>query len=176
MPEVYALRPGILATGFKLMYGQAGAHPGIFRYLAAEGGRVVHLIRRNLLDIVLSRHVAAARELYHAREGDRVAPARIRLETSDLIPALRREERERERARERLARSGLGSLEVVYEDLTRDAGRFVEVLRFLGLAPGEARLRSTLKKLNALPHREVIENYEEVARALESSAFGGFLS
>ena len=46
---------------------------------------IIHLIRRNALDVVLSKEAGAAREgRLHARDGEDVEAVRLNLDTGDL--------------------------------------------------------------------------------------------
>ena len=59
--EVYCRRPGVAVTGFKLMYNQASTELGVLAYLSVHNVSIVHLIRGNYLDAVLSEETSAAR-------------------------------------------------------------------------------------------------------------------
>jgi LPS sulfotransferase NodH len=163
------------AVGFKLMYEQERAYPGILRYLAAQGGSILHLVRCNVLDVLISRETAAARGLYHARDAHRLTPCRIRLDASSLVDRLTEQVSGVERARSRYRTLGLPLLEVCYEELCSRRADFSHVLSFLGVDPDAGSLSSTLKKMNPRSHRESIENYEEVREALGGTAFECFL-
>jgi len=175
LDELYAPRQAIQSIGFKLMYGQAGAFPDLCEYFVANDVRIIHLIRRNLLDIVVSKALAEARDAYHARVGDDLLEARIHLDTSDLLHRLRWEQREVQRATERFAALSLPYMEVLYEHLAADDSQFGRLLEFLGVKPGRQRLRSSLRRMNTATHRQVIVNYDSVRRCLHGTEFAEFL-
>jgi LPS sulfotransferase NodH len=175
LDRLYAVRPGLAAVGFKLMYGQAGDHPRILDYLAEHRGLVVHLRRRNLLDVVISRELAAARDLYHARQSDAVPPARLRLEPLALLQELDDLEREGVGVTRRCRHLGLDTLEVAYEELRADTRRFADLLEFLGVDTDTTGLRSTLKRLNTRSHHEAVENYRQVKQVLAGTRFAAYL-
>jgi LPS sulfotransferase NodH len=175
LDEVFAPRDGVRAAGFKLMYGQAGAHDHLGGYLVSRRVRVVHLIRRNLLDIIVSKEVAAARDVYHARVGDEVPPVRVRVDASTLLDRLRWQEREAERARKRITKLELEYMEIGYEELRTDHARFDGLLEFLGVEPCAARLSSSLRPVNDARHEEVVEDYAQVKQALKGSRFANLL-
>ncbi len=175
LDDVLAPRAGIAALGFKLMYGQLGAHPDLWEYLSSRRAVFLHLIRKNLLDIVLSRATAAARDVHHARAGLVPPPIRVQLDTARLVRELERLEREREQARERLSRSGLFCAEVFYEELCATPSAFERLFEFLGAGPGRPEPSSSLRKLNTAPQEELIENYDGVRRALADTRFAGLL-
>ncbi len=168
-------RPGVDAVGFKLMYSQLTsiAKP-LMPAVWLKRVRIIHLIRRNALDVVLSKEAGAARQgVLHAREGQPVEPVRLRLRTDDLMKRLTAHERAIAGARVRFKRVGLPYREVVYEDLVADERGFASLFEFIGVEP--APVSSSLQKLNPTVHEELIENYGEVRAALEGTEFAGQL-
>ena len=75
---------GIDAVGFKLMYSQlTRISKPLMPALWLKRARIIHLMRRNALDVVLSKEAGEARQgVLHAREGQEVeAVASARTET-----------------------------------------------------------------------------------------------
>jgi LPS sulfotransferase NodH len=169
-------RPGVDAIGFKLMYSQLTriAKP-LTPALWLKRVRIIHLMRRNALDVVLSRDAGEARRgVLHAREGQSVEAVRVRLRTDDLLKRLTAHERQIEGARVRFKRVGIPYTEVIYEDLVADEKQgFDDLFRFLNVEP--APVSSSLQKINPTSHEELIENYGEVREALEGTKFAGQL-
>jgi LPS sulfotransferase NodH len=168
-------RPGIDAIGFKLMYSQLTriSRP-LMPALWLKRVRIIHLVRQNALDVVLSKEAGAARQgRLHARDGEAVETVRLRLETDDLLRRMTLHERAIAGARVRFKRVGLPYAEVVYEDLARDETGFARLFEFLGVEP--APVTSALQKLNPTAHEELIENYGEVREALADTEFAGHL-
>lgn len=169
--HVYAEQPGIDAAGFKLMYSQLRVSRPLLAFLVLKRVRVIHLIRRNVLDVVLSKEAGRARQgVLHARSGQAVETVRVHVRTDDLLERMTAHEHEVEDARARFRRLSLPYEEAVYEDLVRDeAGGFSSLFRFLGV---EAQtVSSSLQKVNPTAHEELIENYGEVREALEGTRF-----
>jgi hypothetical protein len=132
--------------------------------------RIIHLIRRNALDVVLSKEAGAARGgKLHARAGDDVERVRVRLQTDDLLRRMTLHERAIEGARVRFKRVGLPYREVIYEDLAGDESGFTSLFEFLGVEP--APVSSSLQKVNPTVHEELIENYGEVRDALDGTKY-----
>jgi LPS sulfotransferase NodH len=132
--------------------------------------RIIHLMRQNALDVVLSREAGAARGgRLHAREGNDVEQVRLRLDTDNLLRRMTLHERAIAGARVRFKRVGLAYREVVYEDLAADESGFDSLFEFLGVEP--APVSSSLQKLNPTAHEELIENYGEVREALQGTEF-----
>ena len=169
-------RPGVDAVGFKLMYSQliSIAKP-LMPALWLKRVRIIHLMRRNALDVVLSKKAGQARRgVLHAREGQPVEAVRVKLSTEDLLERMTAHERQIEGARVRFKRVGIPYQEVVYEDLVADEkGGFASLFEFLGVEP--APVSSSLQKINPTVHEELIENYGEVRAALEGTKFAGQL-
>ena len=169
--EAFHERPGVDAVGFKLMYSQLSriSRP-LMPALWLKRVRIIHLIRRNALDVVLSKEAGAARGgTLHARDGNDVEQVRLNLDTQSLLRRMTLHERGIAGARVRFRKVGLPYTEVVYEDLAADESGFAHLFEFLGVEP--APVESSLKKLNPTSHEELIENYGEVREALQGTEF-----
>jgi len=163
-------RHGMAVAGFKLMYSQAKRFPSVLHYLVAHRIPVVHLVRHNLFNAHLSCVRIRQTGIAHSRNG--ADAARVWLDTPRLLRGLRWR-----RAKVDIMRNlfrhvlHLPYLEVTYEDLASNRERFAEVLRFIGLPDPELPLNSSLRKLNASSHRDVIVNFGAVKRALAGTPF-----
>ena len=136
--------------------------------------RIIHLIRRNALDVVLSKEAGTARRgVLHAREGEEVERVRVRLEPERLLRGMTLHERAIAGARVRFKRVGLPYTEVVYEDLAADQSGFDALFEFLEVEP--APVSSSLQKVNPTEHEQLIENYGEVREALKGTEFAPLL-
>jgi LPS sulfotransferase NodH len=170
--RAFAARPGIDAVGFKLMYSQLTriAKP-LMPALWLRRARIVHLLRRNALDVVLSKKAGEARQgVLHARSGDGVQPVRLQLDTDELLERMVAHERQIEGARVRFKHVGVPYQEVFYEDLVANEKEgFDSLFRSLGVEP--APVSSSLQKVNPTAHEELIENYAEVRDALEGTRY-----
>jgi hypothetical protein len=153
------------------MYRQVHAHPEVLGYFVFKRVTMLHLIRRNFLDVVISHEAVGARGIYYAWGGKQVQPVAIRLDPSTVVQRLTLQEHHVRKARRIFSRLGLPYLEVFYEDLVSGTSLFARMVNFLGIESGQHTLASSLRKLNQLPHQEIIENYAEVRRALEGTRF-----
>jgi len=164
------------AVGFKLMYAQLGQYPEILIYLMRRRIRVVHLVRRNHLDVMLSYAVKARLGRAHLLSGES-APDHIgvELDTENLIRQLEWLQKKQSMARKLLNWCGLPHLEVAYEDLLRDQAQFGLIWDFLSIKPGEETRKSTLVKIRQGGQRDVISNYDAVKEVLVNSKFAGLL-
>lgn len=172
--EVYRKRPGTQATGFKLMYNQADTEIGLLAYLCVRGVRVVHLIRRNHLDAILSEETALVRGVAHAESGAKIDDLRIELDTLTLVHRLERRHVEVQGASDFLASENVPYREVHYEDLVASPTALEPIQDFLGVN-GRMTLTSNLSKLNSTSHRQLIRNYDAVQETLTGTQFADLL-
>ena len=163
-------------VGFKLMYAQLGLFPEILAYLLRHRVCVVHLVRRNHLDVLLSFAVKAKLGKAHLLSGQSAPDnLQVKLESNTLIKSLERLEKMQNLARWLLKWTRLQSIETAYEDLLRGQDNFQRIWDFLSITPAEHSPQSTLVKIRKGGHREVIINYDEVKERLAHSKFAGLL-
>jgi LPS sulfotransferase NodH len=164
--------PGVQAVGFKLMYDQTRDHPGLLSLLVLHRARFIHLVRRDLLGGILSFDRAEQRGRWHYHEGDAIPSARVRADTSDLLRRLDEREGEIQRFRRRLRRLPSRVLEVAYEDLSeRHDDVLQRLLQFLGVAPAQIDLTSTLVRSAPESSVKALENLDDVRATLEGTRF-----
>lgn len=173
LDDLYGYRPETSAVGFKLMYGQLWKNPWLWAYLIARRVRVIHLVRDNLLDVVVSKETAEARKSYHAFHGQAVTTPPVTLDPVTLLATLEQLSFRVRTARRLLAALPVSTREVCYERLVGSPELFDELFRFIGVAP--ARQEGRFQKLNTSAKRELISNYQEIESALQSTPFAGFL-
>jgi len=172
--EVFRKRPGKQAVGFKLMYNQAASELGALAYLCVRNVPVIHLIRRNYLDAILSEEAALVRGVAHAETGAEVDDLRIELDTLTLQTRLEQRESEIQQTSDFLAAENVPCREVHYEDLLAGPSALEPIQGFLGVGERE-ELTSNLTKLNPTSHRQLIRNYDAVQEALTGTRFAGLL-
>jgi hypothetical protein len=167
-------KPGIV--GFKLMYAQLGSYPEILAYLIRYRIRVVHLVRQNHLDVLISYAVKAQLGKAHLLSGQS-APDEVRvdLDPNSLVRQIARLRKKQNLARKLLTWCKLPQMEIAYEDLLRDQANFGQILNFLSIDPQEQKTQSTVVKIRRGGHRDVIKNYEEVKHVLAGSKFAAML-
>jgi LPS sulfotransferase NodH len=184
LDRLYARPGGFQAIGFRLLYGHLKTTwrtplpvaSWLLPYAALRRVRILHLVRRNKLELIVSKQVGNARRLLHARRDDDVPPARVHLDVGSLRGML-----DRELSRERFARMLLHAtsapfLEVSYEDLLADTqAEFRRVVEFLEVMPSDHAPDWRMRKLINSPLEETIENYGDVARTLRGTRHAAFL-
>jgi LPS sulfotransferase NodH len=109
------------AVGLKLMYTQLQKYPEIMAYLLVHRVRVVHLVRQNQVDVLISRAIKNKIRRAHVMSGDDL-PEDIRVEINPqkFVGRLERRQKKIETARRLLRWSTLPHLEVTYENLLKD--------------------------------------------------------
>lgn len=175
LDDLYAPRRGVEATGFKLMYQDVKEHPYVLAYIARRRVRVVHLVRANLLDIVVSNDTARARGRFHASEGDVPEQVSVAIDPTTVVSRLEALDRKVRVARALLAAVRAPRFEVSYEELVAAPHRYTDVLRFLGVREPDAELTTQLKKLNTLRKDATISNYDAIESVLRPTRFAVFL-
>jgi hypothetical protein len=173
LDDFYA-RPG--AVGFKLMYSQVKSYPEVLAYLRRRRVRVIHLVRRNHLDVLLSFAVKRAIGQAHVLEAEERPPdPTVELDPRTLVHDLKRLERHHALGRRVLQAFRLPHVEVSYEALAADDANFRPVLDFLGVPPNGALPASHILKSRRGTHRDVIANYDAVRSVLTGSKFAALL-
>ncbi len=173
LDELYSA-PGTI--GFKLMYKQLGFYPEILFYLIRNHIRIVHLVRRNHLDVALSYAVKTRIGRAHLLVGQsRPDDLRVELDVRNLIRRLTWLQKQQSIARNLLTWCRLPYLEVAYEDLVRDQTHFRLILEFLSIKFDNPVFESPVARIRRESHRDVISNYNEVKEVLAKSRFAGLL-
>ncbi len=172
--QVYCRRPGVAVTGFKLMYNQAATEMAVLAYLNVHHASIVHLIRRNYLDAILSQETSRARGVFHVEVGAELEAMRVELDTCSLLDRLADREAEVAAATRFFSAAGLPYHEVYYEDLLGGPEALKPVLRFLRVREDRA-LSSCYAKVNSTDHRQLIANYDAVRATLAGTRFADLL-
>jgi LPS sulfotransferase NodH len=163
-------------AGFKLMYKQLGFYPEILLYFIQHQTQVIHLVRRNHLDVMLSYAVKAKTGKAHLLKGQATPDhLHVELDTKTLVRKLAWLQKQQEIARKLLIWCRLPHLEIAYEDLARNPIQFHLIGDFLSINSREQMPQSALTKIRKGGHRDVIGNYDQVKKVLNNSKFAGLL-
>ena len=153
--------------------------PRLLSYMRDHRFRFVRLRRRNLLAQLASLRLALSTQVWvqSSAAPRREEPAKIRLDLDTLLGEF--EWREREEAQVDQWLDFAPSVTLYYEDLPADDGRMAggpraRLNQLLG-RPLSPDIVARTQKL-APPLSELIENYDEVARALTGTRYERFLS
>lgn len=163
-------------VGFKLMYKQLGLYPEILAYLLRHRVRVIHLMRQNHLDVMLSYAVKSKLGQSHLLAGQSAPDKlRVQLDTRTLVRKLAWLQEQQNIARRLLKFFRLPHVEVIYEDLVRNHTLFLRIADFLSIKAEQKIPEFSLTKIRKEGHRDVIGNYDEVKEVLVNSKFAGLL-
>lgn len=158
--------------GFKLMYTQLAKHPEIWAYVRMRGISVLHLVRRNHLDVIISREMRKATRTTHRVVGaEEVKSVQVTLDSQTLLKQMRSLQRNIDYARRLIKVSRVRSLELIYEDLSSKPSSFEPLWAFLQINSHDIEPRSKLVKLVRGGYSESIANYDEVRQVLQGTEF-----
>jgi LPS sulfotransferase NodH len=171
-------RAKIEAVGFKAFYYHPldGESERLWEYLRGiDGLLVIHLRRLNTLRALLSREIAAKRDVWKLKDDDErgaLAERTVRLDPQTLLESF---EQTRAWWRETEARwSDREMVAVDYEDVAADpSGQVHRICEYLGVE--FAQVTTDLRKQNPEPLSSLLENYDEVVAALKGSEWESFL-
>lgn len=174
---LYSTRRGTEAIGMKLMYNQLWQNPWVLIYMMCRRVYVVHLVRTNLLDVIISGETAEARQRYHAWEGEVVETPAVILDPKTVISTLQTLDRRIKIARVLLTLLPISHTEVSYEQLVSNHHLIDDIFTFLDVSrqAGSTTLVSRFKKLNTSGKSDLVQNYAEIERALRGTRFECFL-
>jgi len=163
-------QPG--AVGFKLMYSHLRRYPELMVYFLVHRVRVIHLVRKNPLDILISRAVKRKLEQAHRlANAPPVEGVQVEPNTDTLLKKLQIKQRKMNRARHLLRWSGLRQLEVGYEELQKDPSVFSGLCQFLSIESDGKMPVSKFQKVRRDSQIKVLKNYGEVRQVLEGTNY-----
>jgi hypothetical protein len=162
------------SVGFKLTYKEAALNPGLLPTLTLRRAPVIHLIRSNALDAIVSWEVARSRRIFHLQQGEESPPfAPVRLDAGSLAQQLDWREFAVTRMRARILTLRLPYVEAFYEELMgpRSEEKIAGILDYLGLELPPGLLKSKLMRVSDVPTSSAIANFDEVCDALAGTRF-----
>lgn len=162
-------------VGFKLMYTHLRRHPELFAYLVAHRVKIVHLVRRNHLDVLVSEELARLLGTSHAQVGMKVEIPPVYVDPATVVERLLKRSRNAKIARGLLKLTPCPFIEVTYEALLEGEREFERIGKFIGLSKWNAQGQTNLAKRGTGRHSEAIANYEEVQGALTSTPYYSLL-
>ncbi|MGK7946198.1 MAG: sulfotransferase domain-containing protein [Microcystaceae cyanobacterium] len=169
------------AMGFKVMYDQIGLKPEILINIVIRRYKIVHLMRNNYLDIIISRANAWGKE--GTKVGNKVVFTTkpvdlkpIELDCSKLIEEMAKLEHESRKYQFLLKYIPNKVININYESLLNNRESVLEELcSFLEVKCLGSELQSSLQKISSKSNQEKIMNYTEVKKTLENTKYSVFL-
>lgn len=163
------------AVGFKLMYSQLYHYPELLLYFWTHRVRVVHLVRKNALDFVISQTLKRKIQKAHRLADEPpLEDVQVELDPKTLIQRLQVRQRKTKRGQMILRLSGLQTIDIGYEDLQKDPSVFQSLCRFLSIET-DVMPQSRFQKVRRKTQDQVIKNYSEVKQVLEGTRFLSYL-
>ena len=161
---------------FKVMYDQLRRRPEIGWGLVARRYRFIHLVRRNSLDVVISKNLMKQKRLIHSTQAVEIPT--IRIEPALFMRQLGRIELQVRAMSLLLGATPGPHLTVAYEDLMHDPqAELWRVADFAGLPRFPfVEDDQNWRKTNTRPPDEVVENFAEVRAAIGRSRFRSLLA
>jgi LPS sulfotransferase NodH len=167
-------RDGII--GFKLMYSQLKKYPEVLVYLVVKRIKIIHLIRENFLDMVISAKVAEMSGRSHdAAGGDKTRDTQVHLDADDTVARIKELEKNVNLMNKLLRTLHLPSTSITYDQLKNDPESYGRLAEFLSPGAHASMPQSKLVKRQRKTHRESIANYDEIENALTASGHARFL-
>lgn len=174
LDELYS---GKQKTGFKLMFHQAKNNWGLWPYVLKKKIGIIHLIRRNALDMVLSLLAAQNRGKFHFKDNEEIPnEPPIHVDTAFLVRRIKKVHKNTKDTRKTLNFFRLKSIEVYYEDLLSDKQNFKSIWDFLEVdylrEPPKWQIQKSRKKSKS----QIVLNYDEVKDALRVAGLDYYLN
>lgn len=153
---------------FDIEHREIAAPPGIFAFLIKHNLPIIHL-KRNILHIYISHQHAMATNQWQLVEGEQAKKHPLRIDIDDMLEFLGRKAFELEQV-SKFVRGTDSYIEVWYEDLFgANPGPAWERLSDFVALENLGGEQSTFKKQITTPYDELIENYDQVVRAVRHS-------
>lgn len=165
----------IKTIGFKLMYNQILENPELLIKLISDKYTIVHLVRQNHLDILVSRASLRQNNAVHSKE-NQIKTKQVALDTSMLVKKLEDLERTHKIFRTVLKLMPLPVLEISYESLKVDKNKVLgSIADFLQVDDTFVAFESELKRINKGKYKEKISNYNQVMEILANTKYAEFI-
>lgn len=181
------------AAGCKITYKQVW--PGLSEYIRQNDVRIIHLMRENLLRVIVSQiitgrveaQLTADRKAHSFQEAKAYPPKLPRLGPGDIIRRMTELAQAIEKQREWIAKTGADALYLTYTDIVGEAGeanlfmpRGISHILCNFLDVEERILTGRLRRVNPYRLQDMIPNWDELKQAIlatefSRSQFAGFL-
>lgn len=161
--------------GFKIMYNQIQENPEVMLKLLLDNYRIIHLIRQNYLDVIISRAAKKQHRIAHSNTVQSKTK-QVTIDTSYLIKDLDRCARNHLLFSSLLKIMPVKVLEITYESMQEDYNKVLcSVADFLNVSSDSIAFKSDLKRINQGKYSDKIANYQEVLETLSNSSYIKFL-
>jgi hypothetical protein len=164
-------------VGFKLMLADANRAPKVLEYAKTNGVQLIHLVRKNSLDIVVSIMRNRITKIPHVRTDESAyknfKPPKVTLNTNKLIEEIDKIELSKCKWLELLRDTSYTT--IYYDKIVHNREtEYQQIMRGLGVEDSAA-LETPLRKIGLPNLFQSINNYEQVVRCLSGSAYEKYL-
>ncbi len=160
------------SVAFRLMYNHLRKKPEIMSKLIWDRYKIIHLIRENHLDALLSYKHAEKTNIYHVKTHVNMIP--IHFEPLILLKKIEDRDKEMKKITRILTTLPNPVFTITYDKLRNDTQKSLqEIVYFLRIPSNIPFLsfKSELKKINCMHHCDTIENYKEIKEMLSTTRF-----
>ena len=154
-------------VGMKLMANQLASIPALRDELISRNVHVISLVRKSNLEIYVSRVIAENRGIYHSTED--LPEIQIDLDPDLAVREMQQIFHSFENAKRQFEHCP--GITIYYENLFDERRQMAEmgrIMEFLGLSMDRLGPTPKLKKLVNQPIDQVVNNYSQIAKRLES--------
>ncbi len=160
-------------VGFKLMYSHLRIYPEIIPYIYLKRIKIIHLIRDNYLDIIISEKIAELTGKSHTTSDNEINSDLIYLDPEKTLSRIKQLESNTRKIKNIIKKLyGIKSIEVHYDDLNSNPEYVFDAVKyFLNLDKSIKLADSNLRKRQTRTKSEVIKNYDELSSHLSVSGY-----
>ena len=151
--------------GCKVMYSQFQANNGLLEFALANVDEIVHLKRRDHLNVAVSKAYMEQSKIVHSEQDVKLPP--ITLDVNEMVQYLKKLKRDEQYFEEQLAKQNSAKvLTCYYEDIVADTdGQMQLIHQHIGVE--HISPESSFKKVNKAELKDLVVNYDELIQALE---------
>lgn len=168
---------GNKANGFKMMYNQLGRNTETILPLIFNNFRIIHLIRKNILDIIISRKHLHTKGMKHFVNDEQKNKIRtVSLNPDTIIQEIGNIERKVDFFRKLLFILPLRTLTVFYEDLVKEKETTLnKIFKFLNVNGNIIISKTRFRKIHTIAKSDLIENFDAIQKILSATKYKEFL-
>lgn len=164
--------------GFKLMYSHLKKYPETVPYIAYKKLKIIHLIRNNYLDIIISEKIAELTGKSHTTNSSEDNKQTIYLQPQIVLDRVKKLHSNTKFIRKLISTLKMNqSIEIYYEDILSDPDKTMDkVKNLIGIDNSTELKQSTLKKRQTKCKKDIIRNYDELTQILSNSEYNYLLN
>ena len=172
--DIYFDYPGL--NSFKLMHSQIVYYPEVLFYIKKNQIPIIHLVRRNKLDVIISFRTRVITGTTHLQNSKpEKSTQQFNFEPRKILNQIKRLEKSDKIFCRLLQILRIKHIEIIYEDLQSNPEEFNKVWDFLSIRPNQQIPQSSYKKIITSGHREILKNYNEIKDYLSNTEYSWML-